>query len=1042
MNISGAFVRRPIGTSLLAMGVFVAGVICYLLLGVSALPNMQFPAIFVQASEAGADASTMASTVAAPLERHLGQVPGIEIMNSHSSEGSTFVFMMFNTGVNLDSAARDVQAAINAALPDLPPGLNGTPSYEKANPNDDPIIAIALTSTTQSAAQLYNVADTLLAQRLRQLKGVSSVDIAGAATPAIRVDVNLRALNAMGISPDDLRNALTAANVTSPEGFLSNGKTTMAISATAQLHTADEFASLVIAMKNGTPVRLSDVAHVYAGTQDAYQAAWFEGKPAILMYVFKKSDANVIATVDEVRAQLPLLHNYLQPGTRMTPFFDDTPTIRASLHEVQATLLISLAMVVLTMALFLRRLAPTLIAAMTVPLSLAGGFVAMYVLGYTLNNLTLLALVIAIGFVVDDAIVVIENIIRHIDAGMTRMEATLAGAKEIGFTIVSITASLIAVFIPLLFAGGITGMFMHDFAMTLVSAIVMSALVSLTLTPALCGRFLNGHDQQAEPSRLGRALDCFHAGMLSIYSRALAFSLRHALAFSLTPLALIVATFFLFGVVKSGMFPPQDTGLIWGRATSSATVSFGQSEQRMQRLTHMLMSDPDVATVGTRLGSSRQGASGSFNIDLKTRGQGRKDDTFAVLARLSAKAAKYPDLNLRLRPLQDLPSASGGGTSQGAQYQIGLQGNDLAELELWLPKLVAELKKNPKLQDVGSDVDEGGLRQNIVIDRATAARLGVSIGAIDGALYDAFGQRQVSTIYSDINQYKVVVNALPNQTATPDTLNRVYVRSGTGKMVPLTAFAHQVPGLAPASITHENQYTTMDLSFNLAPGVSMGEAMAIVQATVANMRMPGDIKLNVGGDFRRFRQMQSGMLWLVLAAVLTVYIVLGMLYENLIHPVTILSTLPAAGVGALMALWLTNTELSVVAQIALVLLIGIVKKNAIMMIDFALVAEREHGKNPLDAVHEACLVRFRPIMMTTMVAILAALPIAIGLGEGSELRRPLGIALIGGLLISQSLTLLSTPALYVVFSCLGARWKAWRARRAGQGRATPLRLPG
>ena len=1038
MNISGVFIRRPIGTSLLAVGVFVTGMICYLLLGVSALPDMQFPAIFVQASEAGADASTMASTVAAPLERHLGQVPGIQMMNSHSSESSTFVFMMFDNGVNLDSAARDVQSAINAAIPDLPAGV--TPSYQKANPNDDPIIAIALTSTTQSAADMYNLADTLLAQRLRQLKGVSSVDIAGAATPAIRVDVNLRALNAMALSPDQLRNALTAANVTSPEGFLSNGKTTMAVTSTAQLHTADDFANLVIAMKNGTPVRLSDVAHVYAGTQDAYQAAWFQGKPAILMYVFKKSDANVIATVDEVRAQLPLLRDYLEPGTTMTPFFDDTPTIRASLHEVQATLLISLAMVVLTMALFLRRLAPTLIAAVAVPLSLAGGFVAMYILGYTLNNLTLLALVIAIGFVVDDAIVVIENIIRHIDAGMTRMEATLAGAREIGFTIVSITASLIAVFIPLLFAGGITGMFMHDFAVTLVSAIVMSALVSLTLTPALCGRFLNGHDHRAGPSRLGRALDRFHAGMLAVYSRALAFSLRHALAFALTPLVLIVVTFFLFGMVKSGLFPAQDTGLIWGRATSSATVSFGQSEQRMQRLTQMLMSDPDVATVGTRLGSSRQGASGSFNIDLKTRAEGRKDDTFAVLARLTAKAAKYPDLNLRLRPLQDLPSAGGGGTSQGAQYQIGLQGNDLAELQEWLPKLVAELKKNPKLQDVGSDVDEGGLRQNIVIDRATAARLGVSIGTIDGALYDAFGQRQVSTIYSDINQYQVVVNALPNQTATPESINQIYVPSSSGKMVPLTALARQVPGLAPSSITHENQYTTMDLSFNLAPGVSMGEAMAIVQATVTNMRMPGDIKLNVGGDFRRFQQMQSGMLWLVLAAVLTVYIVLGMLYENLIHPVTILSTLPAAGVGALMALWLTGTELSVVAQIALVLLIGIVKKNAIMMIDFALVAEREHGKSPLEAAREACIVRYRPIMMTTMVAILAALPIAIGLGEGSELRRPLGIALIGGLLISQSLTLLSTPALYVIFSCLAERRKAWWARR--QERRAMVARPG
>ncbi|MCW8808433.1 MAG: efflux RND transporter permease subunit, partial [Rhodanobacter sp.] len=938
MNISGTFIRRPIGTSLLAMGLFVAGAICYFLLGVAALPNMQFPAIFVQASQAGADASTMASTVAAPLERHLGQVPGITLMRSHSSEGRTFVFMLFDTGTNLDASARNVQAAINAAAPDLPSGLNGAPSYQKANPNDDPIIAFALTSDTQAAADLYNVADSLLAQRLRQLPGVSSVEIAGAATPAIRVDVNLRALNALGISPNELRNALAAANVTSPEGFLTDGKTRTSVDATTSLQTADQFAQLVIASHNGTPVRLSEVAKVYAGQQDAYQAAWFHGKPAVLMYVYKKADANVIATVDRVRAQLPELRGFLQPSTRLTPFFDGTPTIRASLHEVQATLLISLAMVILTMALFLRRLAPTLIAAVAVPLSLAGAFVVMYILDYTLNNLTLLALVIAIGFVVDDAIVVIENIIRHIDDGMTRMQATLAGAREIGFTIVSITASLIAVFIPLLFAGGITGMFMHEFAITLVAAIVVSSVVSLTLTPALCGRFLSGHRVRAPAARpLARShvLDRFHAGMLRVYRKALEFSLRHALLFALTPLALIVATFYLFTVVKTGLFPQQDTGLIWGRASSSATVSFAESKQRLERLTAMLMADPDVATVGSRLGSSRQGTSGSFNIDLKTRAEGRKDDTFAVLARLSAKAAKYPDLNLRLRPVQDLPSGGGGGTSQGAQYQISLQGNDLAGLQLWLPRLVTELKKNPMLRDVGSDIDEGGLRQNIVIDRDKAARLGISVGAVDGALYDAFGQRQVSTIYSDINQYKVVVNALPNQTATPDALNRIYVKSSSGHMVPITAFTRQESGLAPSEVTHENQYTTMDLSFNLAPGVSMGQALQIIQSTASNMRMPGDIKLNVGADFRRFQQSQSGMLWLVLAAVLTVYIVLGMLYENLIHPITILSTLPAAGVGALLALWLTGTELSVVAQIALVLLIGIVKKNAIMMIDFA-----------------------------------------------------------------------------------------------------------
>ena len=1034
MNISAPFIRRPIGTSLLAMGVFVIGAICYSLLGVAALPDMQFPVIFVGANQAGASAETMAATVAAPLERHLGQVPGIDTMRSSSSLGSTQIFLMFESGRNIDDAARDVQAAINAAQADLPSGLNSPPSYEKANPNDDPIIAFALTSDTQSARDLYDVADSLLAQRLRQLPGISEVDITGAATPAVRIDVNLRALNAMGLSPDQLRNALTAANVFEPQGFLTDGKTTMAVQANDALHTAADFADLVIATNGkGTPVRLKDVAHVYDGQQDAYQAAWFQGKPAVLMYVYRQSNANIIDVTDQVKAEVPLLRSYLQPGTSLTPYFDGTPTIRASLHEVQATLLISLGMVVLVMALFLRRLAPTLIAAAAVPLSLAGATVIMYALGFTLNNLTLLAAVIAIGFVVDDAIVVIENIIRHIDQGMSRMEAALAGAREIGFTIVSITASLVAVFIPLLFMSGITGMFFKEFTLTLVGAIIVSALVSLTLTPSLCGLFLNGHAEAHASSKWGRALDRMHERMAKLYEVSLDFSLRHALLMSLTPLVLIGLTVLIMmsGQIKSSLFPMQDTGLIRGRATSGATVSFQDSASRQQRLINMLLHDHDVAVVGSRLGSTRQGAAGSFDIQLRTRAQGRTDDTFTALTRLSKKAARYPDLNVRLRAIQDLPSFGGGGTGQGAQYQISLQADNSAKLQQWLPKLVDELRKNPKLRDVGSDLDDAGLQQNIVIDRDKASRLQVNVGTIDSAIYDSFGQRQVSTIYADLNQYKVVVNAVPGQTATPQAIDDILVRSSSGKMVRLSALAHQEPGLAPTQVSHMNQYTTMSLSFNLAPGVSMGEALGIVQATANNMRMPGDIKLDIGGDFRRFQETQSGGLWLIFGAILTVYIVLGILYESLIHPVTILSTLPAAGVGALLALWFTNTDLSVIAQIALVLLIGIVKKNAIMMIDFALVAQREHGKTPLEAAREASLVRFRPIMMTTMVAILAALPIAIGLGEGSDLRRPLGIALIGGLLISQSLTLLSTPALYVIFSCLSARWSAWRARKSG-----------
>ena len=1035
MNISAPFIKRPIGIGLLAIGLFFAGLVCYLRLGVAALPNLTIPVIFVQASNIGADADTMASTVTAPLERHLGQVPGIDTMRSSSSDGRSMVFLMFNTSRDIDAAAQDVQAAINAAMADLPAGIN-TPTYQKANPNDDPVIALALTSETQSVAELYNMADSLLAQRLRQLPGVSQVDIAGASTPAVRIDLNLRAMNALGLSPDDLRNAMRAANVASPLGFLSDGSSQTAIVLNDQIRKAPDFANVAISTHDGAVVRLKDIATVYDGQQDAYQAAWFNGKRGVLMYVYLRSGANLVATVDRVKETVPALSTYLDAGTTLTPYFDRTPTIRASLAEVQITLMISLAMVILTMALFLRRLAPTLIAAVTVPLSLAGAALVMNALGFTLNNLTLLALVIAIGFVVDDAIVVIENIMRHLDEGVPRKEAAIAGAREIGFTIVSITASLIAVFLPIIFAQGMIGAFFREFTLTLVAAIVVSAVVSLTLTPALCARFLQPHSAQVKPSRIGPLLDRMHAGMLRIYTVALDFSLRHCLILSLTPLLLIVATFYLAGSVKKGSFPEQDTGLVWGRASSSATVSFQEMSARQRRLSDMFLADPAVKMVGSRLGSSRQGSSAQFNIELKTRAEGRHEPTKVVVTRLSTKAAQFPDLDVRLRAIQDLPSDGGGG-GQGAQNRVTLQGNDAGQLAEWLPKLVTVLKQNPKLRDVGSDVDKGGLMQKIVIDRDKASRLGVSIGAIDGALYGAFGQRQISTIYADLNQYGVVVNALPSQTASPAAIEDLYVRSSSGQMIPLTALAHQEPGLAPSQVTHQNQYTVMDLSYNLAPGVSSGEGDAIVKAAIDGLRMPGDIRQAERGGFGRAMD-PSAMLMLIIAAIATVYIVLGMLYENLVHPVTILSTLPAAGMGALLALWVTNTDLSVISMIALVLLIGIVKKNAIMMIDFALVAQREHGKSPAEAVREASIVRFRPIMMTTMVAILAALPLAIGLGEGSELRRPLGIAMIGGLLISQSLTLLSTPALYVIFSCLQQHWRGWRARRKERKRLRKL----
>ena len=1027
MSLSTPFIKRPIGTSLLAAGVLVAGLICYVLLGISALPQIAFPAIFVQASEPGADAATMAATVASPLERHLGQIPGIDTMRSNSSEGRATVFIIFQGGVNLDAAAREVQAAINAAAPDLPAGLPQPPSYRKINPNDDPVIQFALTSDTQPLSSLFDDAQTLLQPRLSQLPGVASVEVSGSAQPAIRVDVDLHALDAVGLSSNDLRNALTAANVTSPQGFLSDGHTQMAVTANDQLHTPEDFANLVIAVRNGTPIYLRDVAHVYQGAEDSYQAAWFNGKRSIEIEVYKRPDANVISTVDATRAELPRLRALLPQGTKLTPYFDGTPTVRASVDDVQITLLISLCMVVLTMALFLRRLAPTVIAALAVPMSLAGAFIVMYVMDYTLDNLSLLALVIAIGFVVDDAIVVIENIIRHIDQGQSRLQATLNGAREIGFTIVAITLSLIAVFLPLLLASGIIGMFFREFTVVLISAIAVSAIVSLTLTPSLCGVFLSPHPEHASTSGPGHVLDRVHAGMLSVYRRALDWTLRHPRLLSLMPLALVGVTIFLFGMVRAGFFPPQDTGLIRGFATGGTTLSFADLEKREGHVLAMLRADPAVEYVGSSIGSSWRGAASRYSIQLKPLGQGRNESTQDVLARLSAKAAQYPDLNLRLRAHQDLPSG-GGGSNQGAQYQVSLKGNNLVELEEWLPKLQTQLQNNPMFRDVGSDVDDAGMQQNIVIDRDKASRLGISVAAVDDALYNAFGQRQISTIYSDTNQYAVVLTAMPSEAATPEALDRLYVHSSGGTLIPLTAIAHQEPGLAPTQISHENQFTVMDLSFNLAPGISMGQATKEIQKTIEGMRMPGDISLSLGGDFRRFQQQQSNMPFLLLGAILAVYIVLGMLYESLIHPVTILSTLPSAGAGALLALVLTNTELSVVADMALVLLIGLVKKNAIMMIDFALVAQRE-GRTPLEAIREACLVRFRPIMMTTMVAILASLPLAIGIGTGAELRRPLGIALLGGLIVSQSLTLISIPALYLVFARMSERRKLRRAEK-------------
>ncbi len=1028
MNISAPFIKRPVGTSLLAAGLLVTGLLCYALLGVASLPNLEFPVIFVQAGVPGADARNMANTVAAPLERHLGQISGIDQMSSSSSESSSFVIMLFNVGVNVDDKARDVQAAINAAAPDLPSSLRRPPIYHKANPNNAPVLILALTSTTRPLSQLYNSADSILSPRIAQLPGVAQVNVAGGAKPAIRVNLNLRAMAAMGLTANQVRNALVASNVIEPLGYLSDGHTQMAISANSTLSTPAQFANTVVAVRNGVPVRLRDIAHVFRGQQDQYQAAWYNGKRSILLMIRKQADANVINIVDKVRALLPALRTDLPAGVKLTPFFDRTPTIRASVNEVQITLLISLGLVMMTMLLFLRRWSPTIIAALAAPLSVSGAFIVMYVLGYTLDNFSLMALVIAIGFVVDDAIVVIENIHRHLEQGMEPFQAALTGTREVGFTVVSITVSLVAVFAPLLFMSGFFGMLFREFSVTLVAAIVVSALVSLTLTPSLCGQFLRAQRDVAEPSRLSRKIAAFHVGLLASYAKALDWALRHPRWMAAQVPLLLILTIALMMVIPKGFFPQQDTGALRGFTEASAATSPQTMMKLQQRVANRIQKDPAVDSVGSRLGSwrSSSGNTGSLLINLKPLGHGRSKSTREVLGRLRRETAQIPGIAVFLRTVQTM---GGGGNNRKTRYSYNLKGDSYSQLETWIPKLAAAMRTSPIFRDVSTSLEGAGLREMLNINRSAATRLGVSVGAIDSTLYNAFGQRQISTIYSNFNQYQVVLNAMPSMAATPNSIKRLYVQSSSGSMVPITAVARLQPGLAPTEVEHEGQFPVVKVTFNLVSGVPMSEGYATINRLMRSLRLPGDIHGGFGGNFRRFIEQQNNTPMLLLGALFAVYIVLGILYENLIHPITILSTLPAAGVGAMLALLITHSELSVVSIIAIVLLIGIVKKNAILMVDFALAAERERGLAPIEAIREACLVRFRPILMTTIVAMLSALPLAIGFGAGAALRRPLGIALIGGLLFSQALTLLSTPAIYLLFDRWGQRHRQRRVRR-------------
>jgi multidrug efflux pump len=1042
MNFFAALIRRPIGISLLALGLCMAGALSYAMLGVAPLPQLEFPAVVVFANQPGASARTMAATVAAPLERHLGRIAGLSGMQSNSSEGSTSVVLLFDFGRDVDDAARDVQAAINAAANDLPSNLPSPPMYFKFNTSQIPLLLLALTSDGVPSSTLYEQADTLLAPRIAQVEGVSQVQIVGGSAPSVHVDMNLPALSALKLSANDVRNALTAANVASPQGMLSDGHNNLIVSANDELHTAQDFASLAIAVRDGAPVYLRDVAHVYAGAEDVNQGAWFNGQRAVVLQVLKRPNANAVAAVAAIRARLPQLTAALPASVSVHPIFDLTTTTRSSVHEVQLSLLVSVVMVIMVMLLFLRRAGPTMIVAISVPLSLAGAFVTMWVLGYTLNNLSLMALVICIGFVVDDAIVVIENIVRHIEAGMRPFQAAVTGLQEIGFTVMSITLSLLAVFMPLLFESSLIGMILREFSVTLAAAVVISAVVSLTLTPALCAHYLRP-DRIAQPheqTRWHRALERFDTVLHGTYRRALDWALHHRRLMRWQPFLLLVLTGLLgFAVAKTagstGM-PAEDTGMIQASVQADTNIAPEPMAQRLQHVAKLLQADPAVLDTTALLGSGQGGAvgnSGSLFLDLKPYGSGpddRHDHAEIVLERLRKRVADVPGTRTSMSVVQFLGGGGGNGGSGGVHNSFQLRADNGGDLGAASVRLVGALRKLPQLRDVASDYENVGLQQQIQIDRERAARLGVSIASIENALYNAFGRQSVSTIYSDIHQYQVVLGTAPRDTASAAALQKLHVLSDKGVMVPLSAIAHFGMGLTPPVVSHLNQVEVANIGYNIAPKVAPSKAEELIKQTAANLRLPGGMRVDFSSPGLNFGGMQSNFLQLLLAAIIAMYVVLGILYESLRHPLTILSTLPAAGAGAFLALLVTQTPLSAVAIIALLLLIGIIKKNAILMVDFALVAERERGMDPVAAIREAALVRFRPILMTTLVAMGAALPLAIGFGVGSEMRQPLGIAMIGGLFVSQLLTLLSTPAIYLGHHDRVLRRAARRERKA------------
>src|SRR5580704_16207170 len=1018
MSPSRPFIMRPVATTLLMLAILLAGAVAFKFLSLSALPEVDYPTIQVQTFYPGASPEVMTDTVTAPLERQFGEMTDLKRMSSTSSAGASVITLQFNLDLGLDVAEQEVQAAINAAGNLLPSDLPAPPVYAKVNPADAPIMILALTSKTIPLTQVEDMADSQLAQKISQVAGVGLVTVSGGQRPAVRIQVNARALANYGMSMESLRTAIGNANANGAKGSFDGPSRSFAINSNDQLNAADDYMNLIVAYKSGAPVRLKDVAVAVNAAENSQLGAWKNTTPAIILNIQRQPGANVITTVDQIEKALPSLEASLPAGVQVALLTDRTTSIRASVHDVEFELMLAVALVILVIFVFLRSIPATFIASVAVPLSLVGTFAAMYLLGFSLNNLTLMALTIATGFVVDDAIVMIENISRYIEAGEKPFQAALKGAEQIGFTIISLTVSLIAVLIPLLFMGDIVGRLFREFAVTLAASIGVSALLSLTLTPMMCAYLLRPEPKEHERGTLYRWSENAFQGAIAFYDRGLKVVFRHKFLTLLVTIATLGLTIVLALLVPKGFFPQQDTGALLGVSEAAPDVSFTKMMDLQRSLADVILQDPDVQNVASFIGSDGTNPttnSGRLSITLKPLDQ-RSASADEIIARLQPRIAKVDGIQLYLQSVQDLQIDSRLGRTQ---YQYTLEDPDPNELAAWAPRLVAELRKEHVMQDVASDLETAGLQVSLTIDRDTASRLGISPQVIDDTLYDAFGQRQVSIIFTQLNLYRVILEVKPEQARTAAALDRLFVRTATGAPVRLSAMVHETTTTTPLAINHQGQFPAVTISFNVAAGELLGKAVEEIQAAQARIGTPPSVHSDFAGTAQAFNQSLASEPILILAAIITVYIVLGVLYESYIHPITIISTLPSAGLGALLALFVFRMDFSVIALIGIVLLIGIVKKNAIMMIDFALEAEREHGMTPEESIHQACLLRFRPIMMTTMAALLGGLPLALGTGMGSELRRPLGITIVGGLIISQVLTLYTTPIVYLYMDRLG-----------------------